>query len=61
MRFPLRPAWGFGTSLRRFAKIPSSLVEAVDGRRGGTLAPPELFGVFPQGGALEAYQNHLVV
>ena len=30
-------SWGFGTALRRAAKIPSSLVGAVGGRRGGRL------------------------
>ena len=54
-------AWGFGTALQRAAKIPSSLIGEVGGRKGVPLAPPEIFGLFPQGGAAEASQNHIVV
>ena len=52
---------GFSTDLRRAAEIPSSLVGAVGGRRGGRLRPPEVPGVFPKGGAAEATQNHIMV
>ena len=34
-------AGGFGTALRRSAKIPFSLVGAVGGQRGGRLGPPK--------------------
>ena len=42
-------AWGFGTALRRAAKIPSSLVRAVGGRRRIRLRPPRYFVCYLRG------------
>ena len=44
--------WGFGTALRRAAKIPSSFIEAVGGRRGSRLPPRGIWHV-PSGGCCE--------
>ena len=41
----------FGTALRRAANILSYLVGSFGVQRGGALAPPEVPGVLPQGGA----------
>ena len=45
---------GLGMDLCRAANIPSPFVGVVGGRRGGALVPPEVLGVFPQGGTVEA-------
>ena len=52
---------GFGTALRRAAKMPSSLVGLVGGLSGSFLRPPELLNMLLLGGTAKAYQHHVMV